>query len=66
MRRAEAPEEVAPDDLAVVTHPETFEAMNGILIDEMRRRYGAAVIDTTSMSTAEVLMATQAALGIHA
>jgi hypothetical protein len=57
MRRREAPEEIADDDLAVLVAPDTFRRMDDILITEATRRFGAAVIDTSDMSMAEVVTA---------
>lgn len=62
MRRREAPEEVAPDDLAVIQTPELFCRMENILIDEMVIRYGAKVIDTTILSRTEVVDAIATAI----
>lgn len=56
-RRREAPEEIADDDLAVITTPDTFQRMEDILIREAISRYSAAVIDTSSMTAAEVVAA---------
>jgi hypothetical protein len=38
IRRREAPEEIADDDLAVLTSPDLFRRMDDILIDETTRR----------------------------
>lgn len=62
MRRQQAPDEVAPDDLAVLRAPDTFLRMEEILIDETVRRYAATVIDTTMLTKVEVVEAIQTQL----
>lgn len=57
MRRQEAPEEIAPDDLAVIRTPDLFRRMEDILIREAVRRYGATIIDTSALSKDEVVAA---------
>ncbi|MGK7870771.1 hypothetical protein [Falsiroseomonas sp. E2-1-a20] len=63
MRRRDAPEEIADDDLAVISAPETFLQMDAMLIAEARRRYGAVVIDTSCMTPSEVIMAVKDVIG---
>lgn len=65
-RRGEAPEEIAPDDLAVIRTPELFLRMEEVLIGEARKRFGAVVLDTTghTFSQEEVAEAVAAALGL--
>jgi len=46
-RRREAPEEIAPDDLAVIATPELFLHMEEILVAEAKQRFGAVILDTT-------------------
>lgn len=57
MRRREAPQEIADDDLAVINTPAIFEQMDRILIEEVTQRYGAVVIDTSNLTKAEVVAA---------
>lgn len=61
-RRREAPAEIAADDLAVIAAPDIFRRMDDLLMEEARRRYGALVIDTSDMTTMEVVTAIQAAV----
>lgn len=63
MRRREAPHEIAEDDLAVVKTPDTFQAMERILITEAEKRYRAVVIDTSTLSLSEAVEAMKAAVG---
>lgn len=65
-RRKEAPEEIAPDDLAIVTTPDLFLQMEEVLIDEAQKRFGAVVLDTTApgLGHEEVVRAVAAALGL--
>ena len=62
LRRQEAPEEIAPDDLAVVRHPDLFLRMEEIIVTEAVARFGARVIDTSMLTKSEVLQAIVAAL----
>lgn len=63
MRRRHAPEEIADDDLAVISGPETFLRMDAILMAEAKRRYGAVVIDTSDMTPVEVAAAVKNVIG---
>ncbi len=57
MRRNEAPDEVAPDDLVVITTPNLFLRMEEILIDEAIRQFGATILDTTDLNKEQVVAA---------
>lgn len=61
MRRLEAPEEIAPDDLAVIATPDLFLRMEEILIGEAVRLFGATIIDTTDLNKDQVVAALAAA-----
>jgi thymidylate kinase len=62
-RQREEPGEVADDDLMVVKAPETFLRMERELISEAVRRFGADVIDTTTMTPEEVKMTVLSIVG---
>lgn len=49
------PHEVAPDDLAIITAPEQFLAMERVLVEIATRDFGAVVIDTSNLSRADVV-----------
>ena len=55
MRRHESPDEIAPDDLAVIHAPDLFLRMEEIMINEAHRRFGATIIDTSLLSKDEVI-----------
>ena len=57
MRRQEAPDEIAPDDLAVISTPDLFLRMEEILIGETVQRFGATIIDTTILDKEQVAAA---------
>lgn len=61
MRRLEAPDEIAPDDLAVIATPELFLRMEEILIGVAVQRFGATIIDTTDLEKEQVVAAVTAA-----
>jgi hypothetical protein len=52
-RRMEAPDEIAPDDLAVVATPDLFIRMEEILVEEAKHRFGAVILDTTGHGLGE-------------
>lgn len=54
-RYRDAPDEVAPDDLAVKTNPERFLRMEKILVELAVRHFTAKVIDTSGLGRAEVI-----------
>ena len=60
MRRRQAPEEVAPDDLVVLNAPDVFRRMEEVLIEEAFRRYDAVILDTTMLTKNEVVDAIRA------
>lgn len=53
-RQQSAPEEVAPDDLQILTAPDRFLAMERRLVTLARLYFNATVIDTTTMTKLEV------------
>ncbi len=55
MRRRESPDEIAPDDLAVIRTPDLFLRMEDILIDECVRRFRAKIVDTSALGKDEVV-----------
>lgn len=59
-RQREAPNDVAPDDLAVIRTPDLFRRMESILVEEAVERYGATVIDTSGLDKVEVVDAVAA------
>ncbi len=61
MRRREAPNEVAPDDLAVIAAPDLFLRMEEILIGETVKQFGATIIDTTDLNKEQGVAALAAA-----
>ncbi len=63
MRRQEAPDEIAPDDLAVITTPDLFLRMEEILIGEAVSRFGATIIDTSDLDKEQVVAALVLAYG---
>lgn len=65
-RRREAPDEIAPDDLAVIRTPELFLRMEQILVEEARKRFGAVILDTTGQGLGqdEVVVAVAQILGL--
>lgn len=65
-RRNEAPDEIAPDDLAVIKTPDLFLRMEEVLVEEAKKRFGAIVLDTTGrgLGHEEVVDAVAAALGL--
>ena len=66
MRRREAPDEVAPDDLAVLRTPDLFLAMEEVIVREVVCRYDAHIIDTSDLTKAEVVTAIVEALATTA
>ncbi len=65
-RRREAPEEIAPDDIAVITTPELFIRMEEILMAEAKQRVGAVISDTTGqgLGQEEVVIEVAELLGL--
>lgn len=65
-RRKEAPDEIAPDDLAVIKTPDLFLRMEEILVEDAKNRFGAIVLDTTGqgLGQEEVVDAVAVALGL--
>ena len=62
MRMQEAPDQVAPDDLAVVRTPDLFLRMEEIMIWQIVDRYRGKIIDKTELTKPEVVEAIIAAL----
>ena len=58
----EAPDEVAPDDIAVIRSPDLFLRMEEIMIAEVVTRYGGKVIDTSELTKPVVVDAIIAVL----
>jgi hypothetical protein len=56
-RQRTAPEEVAPDDLMVVTKPELFMEMEKALMSYATEFFDAVELDTSTMSKADVRVA---------
>lgn len=54
-RRLQQPEEIAPDDLAILRSPDHFLAMEKSLIRLAREHFGAVVIDTSEMTAPAVV-----------
>ncbi len=54
LRRRQQAEEIAPDDLLILRAPEQFLAMEQVIVDLARQHFDAVVLDTTSLSAAEV------------
>ena len=61
MRRQEARDEIAPDDLAVFSTPDLFLRMKDILIGEAVQHLGAMIIGTTILQKVQVVTALTAA-----
>lgn len=61
MWRQEARDEIAPDDLAVISTPDLFLRMKDILIGEAVRHLGAMIIGTTILQKVQVVTALTAA-----
>jgi thymidylate kinase len=54
MRKALNPEEVAADDLMILTDPEKFFAMEKYLVDYAQNYFDAEILDTSKLSKVEV------------
>ena len=65
-RRKEAPDEIAPDDLAAARTPDLFLRMEEVLVEEAKMRFGAMVLDTTGqgLGQEEVVTAVAVAFGL--